>query len=337
MKKIELGNTGKKVSQFTLGTMLMGSKLNKDDSFAVLDDYVSRGGNFIDTANNYAWWIGSGEFCGDESENIIGQWLEKRKNRKDIFLATKVAARQKDHMAIRDPNGIPYWDDIYNHLEGASAKVIKSAVNDCLKRLKTDYIDLLYIHVDDRDTELEETLKTLNDLVKAGTVRHIGYSNIQTWRLEKIFNICEKNGWVKPVAAQLEYSYISPALYCEMHVHVHVKNDFLDWMSSKNGEISLISYSPLLKGIYGNKEKRDDLIQQAEYDSATTKERLERISRISKKLNISPNALVLAWMAAKEQAIFPILGFSSKKQYEENINVLKVKLEDDILTELNSL
>lgn len=336
MKKIELGNTGKKLSQFSLGTMLMGSKLNKEDSFAVLDDYISRGGNFIDTANNYAWWIGSGEFCGDESETIIGEWLENRNNRKDLFLATKISARQKDHMAIRDENGIPYWDDIYNHLEGASAKVINSAVKDCLKRLRTDYIDLLYIHVDDRNTDLEETLSTLNDLVKAGTVRHIGYSNVQTWRLEKIFNICEQNGWIKPVAIQLEYSYVNPALYGEMHVHVHAMNDFFDWMESKNGDVSLVTYSPMLKGIYCDKNKRDALIQQPDYDSAETRRRLNNIDKISGKLQISPNALVLAWLSERKEGIFPIMGFSKKSQYEQNIEVFDVKLSDETLLELNS-
>ena len=336
MEKIELGKTGIMLSQFSLGTMLMGSKVNKEDSFAVLDDYIARDGNFIDTANNYAWWIGTGEFCGDESENTIGEWLENRNNRKEIFLATKVAARQRDHMAIRDSNGIPYWDDIYNHLEGASAKVITKAVNDCLKRLRTDYIDLLYIHVDDRDTELEETLRTLDDLVKNGTVRHIGYSNVQTWRLEKIFGICKQNGWAIPVAVQIEYSYVNLAKYGESQVHVHAKEDFFDWMKEQKGEVSLVAYSPMLKGIYCNKEKKKSLLQQPDYDTAVTRRRLERIESLSKQLQISPNALVLAWMAEREEGIFPIMGFSKKEQYEQNMEVLNIKLNKDILDELNS-
>ena len=111
-------------------------------------------------------------------------------------------------MAIRNPDGRPRFEELTQHFEGTSAEVIRAGIEGSLKRLKTDYIDPYYIHVDDRSTDLEETLRELDALVKEGKVRYIGYSNIQTWRLEKIFHLCEKNGWVRPVAVQQEYSYM---------------------------------------------------------------------------------------------------------------------------------
>ncbi len=333
VKKIELGNTGEMLSQFTLGSMMMGSVINKEDSFKIFDDYVSRGGNFIDTANNYAWWMGTGEFCGDESENIIGDWMKLRKNRSDIFLATKIGARQKDHMAIRDPNGIPRWEKIPDNFEGASRKTIREATAHCLRRLQTDYIDLLYVHVDDRDTDLEETLEEMNSLVEEGIVRYIGYSNIQTWRLERVFNICRQNGWVLPVAIQQEYSYISPSKYHDPGYTNHVKEDFLNWLNSQN-TASLVAYSPLLKGIYNNLEKRKSLLENPEYDSTYNIKRLSILDEISKELGTDSNKLALAWMAHKKENIFVILGFSSLDQYMDNIKCIDVEIDDEIMKRL---
>lgn len=334
MKTINLGNTGINVSQYVLGTMLMGSKVSKNDSFEVLDDFIKRGGNFIDTANNYAWWIGTGENSGDESQTIIGDWLEARNNREKVFLATKVGARQKDHMAIRDEKGIPYWDDIYNHLEGASSKVIRTGVKKCLEKLKTKYIDLLYIHVDDRNTDLVETIKELNDLIDDGLIKFYGYSNIQTWRLEQIFNICDQYNWKKPVAVQLEYSYINPSLYGERSILVHAMNDFFDWLESKRGEVSLIAYSPMLKGVYCDEQKRIELLKNPEYNSIETKNRINRILNIAKENALTPNGLVLSWLANRKEGIFPIMGFSKKEQYFENILITELNINQDILNSL---
>ena len=334
MNRIELGKTGEKHSQYVLGTMLMGSALDTKDSFEIMDDFVQkRGGDFLDTANCYAWWLGTGEYCGDESETVLGKWMNERKNRKDVFLATKGSARLRDHMAIRNPDGIPRWDEIPSHYEGASEKVIRSGLEDSLRRLQTEYIDLYYIHVDDRKTNLEETLATTDALVKEGKIRYLGYSNIQTWRLEQVFRICEKSGWTKPVAVQLEYSYVNPAKYGKHEVGIHAKEDFFDWMQDR-GDTSLVAYSPLLKGIYCDQEKRKAVLTNPEFDTAETRKRLERIDKISSRLNVHPGALVLAWMAKRKEGIFPILGFSKQKQYLENIGCLDIILDDETMAEL---
>lgn len=335
IKKIKLGNTNEMVSQYTLGAMMMGTIMNEADAFEVLDDFVKRGGNFIDTANNYAWWIGTGEYCGDESELLLGRWMKKRDNRKDIFLATKVAARQIDHMALRDEDGIPRWDEIPDHFEGASKAVIRKGLEDSLRRLQTDYIDLYYIHVDDRKTPLEETLFEMDALIKEGKIRYYGYSNVQTWRLEKIMMICEQNGFSKPVMVQQEYGYINPAKY-EQHPYAnHAKEDLFDWLTTRD-EISLTAYSPLSKGAFVSDGKRDSLLKDKDYDTAYTREKIERVRLIAKQLGTSPNAVVLAWMAQNPANVFPILGFSKKEQYYENIQCSGLVLSDAVMNELNS-
>lgn len=334
MKKVELAKTGEMVSEYALGSMLMGSRIGVDESFEILDDYYNRGGNFIDTANNYAWWIGIGEFSGVESENILGQWFETRQNRGEIFLATKVGARQRDHMAIRGDDGIPRWDEIADNLEGASRDVILKSVSNSLNRLKTDYIDLLYIHVDDRVTDLKETLETLDMLVKDGTIRYIGYSNIQTWRLEKVFNICKTYNYTLPIVIQMEYSYISPAKYGPYELCIHAKEDFFDWMKSKDGAVNLIAYSPLMKGVFCNREKRETYLQQDDYNSALVRSRLTKVEKLSKTNNIHPNLLVLKWMTSREFPIIPIIGFSSYNQYLENIGVTECNIESSVIDQL---
>ena len=107
MKKVELARTGEQVSEVCLGTMIMGSTVDEKTSFAMLDRFVELGGNFVDTANCYAWWVGRGEFVGDESEELLGRWMKARGNRDQVFLATKVGARLRDAKAIRDAGTIP--------------------------------------------------------------------------------------------------------------------------------------------------------------------------------------------------------------------------------------
>jgi aryl-alcohol dehydrogenase-like predicted oxidoreductase len=238
-------------------------------------------------------------------------------------------------MAVRNPDGIPRWDKIPRHYEGASAKVLREGIEGSLKRLKTDFIDLYYIHVDDRETNLEETLAAMDAFVKEGKIRYIGYSNIQTWRLERVFRLCEENGWTKPVAIQQEYSYVNPAKYGEHVVGIHAKEEFFDWMRDV-GTVGLVAYSPLLKGIYCDEEKRKAALADPDYDTAVTRKRLARIDAVSARLGVHPGALVLAWMARKEEGIFPILGFSRKEQYLEDIGCLGIELDDETMAELGA-
>lgn len=332
-KRIILGNSGTQVSRVCLGAMLMGSVMNREDSFRVLDDFYGRGGDFIDTANCYAWWIGKGENVGDESENLLGEWMRQRKNREKLIIATKAGARIPDNWAIRNPDGVPRWEEAPLNYEGASAKSLKIAIDGSLKRLGTDYVDLYYIHVDDRRTPLEETLGALNEMVVAGKVRHIGYSNVLTWRLERIRAICEKNGWVMPVAVQQEFSYLRPSSAADPGITAPAGRELFDFLKENPG-MTLLAYSPLLKGIYASEEKRKAYYNWAAFDTPDSAARLKRLDVVSRRLGVDGNTLVLAWMMHLRPEIIPLLGFSRAEQYFDNIKSLDLNLDQETMNYL---
>lgn len=325
MKKVEFGKTGVYVSEVSLGCMLMGSVIDKENSFAALDRFVETGGDFLDTANCYAWWIGKGEFIGDESEVILGQWMKERGNRDKVFLATKVGARLRNPQAIRDSAGNVFWDRVDADRESLAPQVIRRAVEDSLRRLQTDYIDLYYAHVDDRLTPLEETLETFNALIQEGKVRFIGCSNFRTWRMERANQISAARGWAKFVAVQQQYSYLRPKAGADFGISVNGDEELLDYLKS-NGEITLLPYSPLLKGIYDDAKKRAVYYNWHLFNNDDARARLATLSKMAEELNISNSQLVLAWLLHHHPKTIPILGFSKLDQLEHNLQSLNVSL-----------
>ncbi|MCC6372788.1 MAG: aldo/keto reductase, partial [Bacteroidia bacterium] len=166
-----LGNSQLQVSPLAFGGNVIGWTINEKQSFEILDAFVAQGFNFIDTANIYCRWATG---VGGESETIIGRWLRKTNNRSNIVLATKVGM------------------DMGNGSTGLSKKYILKAVDDSLKKLQTDYIDLYQSHTDDEMTPMEETLDAYAQLIKAGKVRYIGASNFTKERLARALEISNK-------------------------------------------------------------------------------------------------------------------------------------------------
>src|SRR4051812_36340560 len=198
MDTIELGRTKDRVGRLVLGCMLMGTRTDEATAGAILDRYADRGGTFLDTANCYMWWHRRGS-RGGESEELLGRWLARTGRRDEMFLATKGGGMVTDGGAWT-ADGSPDWARM--RFEGAGARTLRDAVDASLRRLRTDHIDLYYVHVDDRSTPLEETLAELHAIVSAGKVRHLGWSNVATWRLERIRQLCDRHGWTAPVAVQ---------------------------------------------------------------------------------------------------------------------------------------
>lgn len=326
MKKIELGNSGAFVSEMSLGCMLMGSSIDKEKSYSILDAYIGSGGSFLDTADCYAWWVEEGS--GDDSELLLGQWMEDRGNRRDIFLATKVGAMPTDCKKAEV--------DFMNNIEGLSRTAILKAFEKSLKNLKTDYIDLLYIHIDDRSVDLEETLSTLNELVVSGRVKYIGCSNMLPWRIERAKHICEKNGWVKFCCVQQSHTYIQPKPKADLGVGEYVDHNLLDYVK-ENDYISIVGYSPLLAGYYVNKERRDSYWRKELYDNAGNEDRLKLLSDIARELKVSENSVVLAWMLQNSIPAIPIIASSSVDHIRENIEAGNIKLSKENLRRLESL
>ena len=189
------GGSDMQVAALCLGGNVFGWTTDEQTSFAVLDAYVEGGGNFIDTADVYSTWVAGHE--GGESEAVLGRWMNARKNRDQIVIATKVGSRMNN-----DP-----------HRQGLSRQYMLRAVEDSLRRLQTDYIDLYQAHRDDQDTPLEETMATFNELVQQGKVRYIGASNYSAERLAAALKVSNQHGYARYETLQPPYSLVNREEY----------------------------------------------------------------------------------------------------------------------------
>lgn len=312
---------------------MMGSAIDKDCSYRILDRFVEEGGNFLDTANCYAWWHGKGENVGDESELLLGEWMKQRGNRDKIFLATKVGARLKDSVSIRNEAGEPEWDRVPESYEYLSAKAIRKGIENSLRRLQTDYIDLYYAHIDDRVTPMEETLGVFNDLVREGKVRYIGCSNFRTWRLERARNISAAHGWPAYIAVQQEYSYLRPKHGADLGISVHADDELLNYLSA-NEDITMLAYSPLLKGIYESQAKRESYYNWGFYNTADSQARLEQLTAMAHDLGVTNSQLVFAWLLNHQPRVIPILGVSRLEQLVQGLEACNIQLTEQQMTAL---
>jgi len=187
----KLGSSDLEVFPLALGGNIWGWTVDEAQSFAVLDAYAAGGGNFLDTADSYSAWIEGNK--GGESETIIGKWVKARGNRSDVVIATKVSQHPE--------------------FPGLSAANIKAAADASLRRLDTDHIDLYYTHFDQVDVPVEEIIGALDELVKAGKVRHIAASNISPERLQESLDVSDREGLARYVAIQPHYNLVSRDTY----------------------------------------------------------------------------------------------------------------------------
>ncbi len=333
MKQVNFAATGEKVSELCLGAMLMGTAINRATTYQILDHFVDVGGNFIDTANCYTWWLGNGEYIGGESETYLGLWMKERKNRDKIFLATKVGGGLKDPTSIRDANGVIDWGRVRGEYEGLSRAVIRREVENSLRRLKTDYIDLYYTHVYDPFTPIEETMETLNELIKEGKLRYLGASNLTTEQLKDANSRAICNGLTPYTALQQEYSYIHPKEGVNTGITSHGDKEMFDYVA--NNFMVFLAYSPLLKGIYTNQEKRYQYYNWNLYDNEQNARKLSLIEEQAKMLGITGNQLVLAWMLRQNPRIIPLLGFSRLEHYLEDMKATSIEIPEEIMELLN--
>lgn len=334
MGRLPLTPTGPAVSQFCLGCMNMGTTIDRPTSFAMLDRFLERGGNFLDTANCYAWWNGTGQFVGDESESVLGEWIRARGNRDRIVLASKVGARLPHPERIRDAQGNIRWESVRESYEYLAGPTIRQSVEGSLRRLQTDHLDLCYAHIDDPRTPLEETLAAFDALVREGKVRHIACSNHRAWRLALARRISQDRGWSPYVAIQQEFSYFRPRHGADFGVDVHVDAELLDYLR-RDGGVALLAYSPLLKGIYDDADKRARYYNWRNYNTADNHARLGVLTRIAGSLGVSNSQLVLAWLLHHTPTVFPLVAASSLAQLEHNLGALEIRLSTEQMQELS--
>lgn len=317
MKYIKLGRTDLSVSRLCLGTMTFGWPSDKQSSFEILDRAYDEGINFLDTADIYSSWVDGHK--GGESETIIGCWL-KSKPRANITIATKVRGRM--------------WEG--DDGEGLSTKHITRAIEDSLRRLQTDYVDLYQTHWPDEETPLLETSITLDSLVQSGKVRFLGCSNYTAELLREANNLCEENGLVRFDCLQPNYSLLK-------------RNEFEAELESlcRSDEIGVIPYSPLaagfLSGKYTRSEQKPDSTRQTSKliqnlkDNDTAHLVLDRLREMAKKYSVPVSQIALAWLLARSHIHSPIIGARTTSQLEENLGATDITLSEQDIRTLNDL
>nr|WP_298005581.1 aldo/keto reductase [Anaerolinea thermophila] len=311
-----LGRSGMKVSELCLGAMTFGRETPEDESYAILDRFAEAGGNFIDTANVYSRGI---------SEEIVGRWL-KGKRREDWVIATKV----------RFPMG-----EGVNEV-GLSRKHILAAVEDSLRRLQTDTIDLYQVHAWDSATPLEETLSTLNRLVEQGKVRYIGASNYSGWQLQKAIDVSKMHNWEAFVSLQPLYNLLDRELEWEL---VPV---------CRNEGLAILPWSPLRGGWLSGKYHRgmeapppgsrvDEASRQhwseawEKYNTEHTWRVLDTLYAIAQRLGRHPAQVALRWLLQKPGVTAPIIGVRSLAHLETNLGATGWQLSPDDMAELDAV
>ncbi|MCG7586495.1 aldo/keto reductase [Photobacterium sp. OFAV2-7] len=253
-----------------LGTAGFGTSIPESQAYEIMSTFVECGGTIIDTANNYAFWAGK----GGESEIVIGNWL-RTKNREQIEVHTKIGAQPLDGKN-------------FDTVEGLSKASIESAVEACLKRLSTTYIDVLYAHIDDISTPLLETWSALSSLVRYGVVKRLGISNFLLSRISELQNIINIHGLTPVSYAQYRHTIIEPHKGADLGVQICFNAEIISVLRKENPNIKLVAYSPLLDGAFELSRTLPD-----SYDSEANKYIVKKIREEARSYGISPSALVL--------------------------------------------
>ena len=302
-----LGRSGLRVSPMALGTMTFGTDwgwgADEAESRKLFDAYVDRGGNFIDTANNYT---------NGTSERLVGKFARDRRER--LVIATKYSCWTRHG----DPNS-----------GGNHRKSMIASLESSLRRLGIDYIDLLYLHVWDGTTPVEEILRGLDDLVRSGKVLYVGISDTPAWQISRMQAIAELRGWAPLVALQIEYSLIERTTERELIP-----------MAREMG-LGVLAWAPLAKGVLTGKYTRADLDRP---DSTQTRKNLaaaagvlserglaiaDAVRDVAAEIGRTPAQVALAWTLLNPAVTAPIIGARTLSQLEDNLGALDVTFTDD--------
>ena len=299
--RIPIPKTELSVYPLCLGGNVFGWSADEAQSHDVLDSYASHGGNFIDTADVYSEWKDGNN--GGDSEAIIGSWLKKRGNRSEVVIATKVAK-----LSTRP---------------GLSAANIKAAVDESLKRLQSEYIDIYYAHEDDQNTPLEETLGAFDEIVKSGKVRYIAASNYNSARLKEAIESSKANNFVQYIAIQNHYNLLE-------------RKDYESDMAPALKELGLsgIPFFALARGFLSGKYRKGATIESvraggvANYLNDAGYALLEKLDVLAKSHNASVSAIAIAWLRAQPTISTPIASARTVAQLNEIVPIVNLTNEE---------
>lgn len=290
MKKRKLGNSELRVAPITFGGNVFGWTVDEAKSFEILDGFITAGFNFIDTADVYSRWKPGNK--GGESETIIGNWTKSRNNREQVIIATKVGS------------------DMGDGKKGLSKKHITAAVEDSLKRLQTDYIDLYQSHFDDLDTPVEETLGAYDELIKAGKIRWIGASNFSPERLVESLAASTKNNLPMYQTFQPEYNLYNREKF---------ENDYEEICVNNN--LGVINYFALASGFLSGKYRSEADLNKSQRGGGVKNYLNERgfkilkaLDEVSEQYNANPSSIALAWLISRPSVTAPIASVTSMEQ-----------------------
>jgi aryl-alcohol dehydrogenase-like predicted oxidoreductase len=304
MEKRNLGRSGIQVAPFALGGNVFGWTVKDPAGFEILDEFVRRGFNLIDTADVYSTWVPGNK--GGESETMIGEWMNKRKNRKDLVIATKVGKPM-------GPGKL-----------GLSARYVRQAVEDSLKRLQTDYIDLYQSHDDDPHTPIEESLSVFTDLIKEGKIRAIGASNFTADRLALALASSKAHNYARYETLQPPYNLYDRSIEKDLQP-LCVKE-----------EVGIISYYGLASGFLTGKYRREEDFKKSvrgggvqKYLDSKGKKILSALDEVSAKYKTSPATIALAWLMTRRAVVAPIASATTVQQLDELLKATDIKLDEE--------
>lgn len=313
MKKVIIKNTDLEVAPINFGGNVFGWTLDEKQSFEILDAFTDGGFNFVDTADMYSYWVDGG--AGGQSEIIIGNWMKSRANRDKVIVATKVGGETGLHP-----------------IDTSKAHILKS-VDESLKRLKTDYIDLYYTHFDDGKTPVEETLDAYDQIVKAGKVRYIAASNISPERLIESFEVSEKNNFPKYVALQPHYNLVERENFEKNYAP----------LVEKYG-LSTFTYWSLAAGFLTGKYRTEADFSKSPRGGGAGKylnEKgiivLDALDKIAIKHNTKQATVALAWLLANPLVTAPIVSATSKSQLQTIFDAPNLQLDVEDLSLLDKV
>ncbi len=305
-----LGRSGLKVSPLCLGTMLFGRETNESDSQAIIASAKDAGVNFIDTADAYV---------GGESEGVVGRCIKSTRNH--WVLATKLANK-----VSADPN-----------TGGLSRRWVMQACEDSLRRLGTDHIDLYYLHKEDYDTPLEETVRAMGDLMRAGKIRYFGVSNYRSWRIAEICNICDRLGIERPIASQPYYNALNRMPEIEQLAACAYYG------------LGVVPYSPLARGVLTGKyapneapeadsrvARQDRRMMQTEWRPESLKI-VQKIKAHAEAKGATPIDIAVGWVLNSKAVDSMVAGPRTPAQWQAYVTALDYTYtaEDEAL--INSL
>ena len=303
-----LGETGLRVSSLALGAGNFGKGWgygsDKDEAYRIYATFRDRGGNFLDTADQYQF--------GD-SETMLGTFMAG--HRDEVVLATK--------FSLGDAPGAGL------HRTGNSRKAMRTSVEASLTRLQTDYIDLLWVHMPDGVTPIEEIARGLDDMVRSGKVLHVGLSDFPAWRVATASTLADARGWAPVSAVQLEYSLVERS----------VERELLPMANAFN--LGVLGWSPLGGGLLTGKYRRGEhgraqglgVVIHSE-ESARETAVVDELLAVAEAVGAAPGQVAIAWVLAK--GVLPIIGSRTHDQLLENLGSLDLRLAEDHLARLDT-